>query len=106
MFSNLSAVACADLPEVPEKNKRKSPHVTSTWSTEDIYNLLSLIEGHPCLWEYSSVGYRDRHKRDLAWRDVAENCPGHDPVMTLPLHPTSIYINLYSASAMAMSTIL
>lgn len=85
MFNNLSAAVCANAgglteraTSTPQKHKRKRPHITTTWSTEDVMSLITLIEKHSCLWEYSSVDYKNRQKRENAWRDVATKCLGHD----------------------------
>lgn len=57
----------------PEIKKRKRLHVVSPWTTEDTLTLISAVESHPCVWEYSSPEYKDRQKRDSAWRNIAES---------------------------------
>lgn len=61
----------------PPPKKRKKPSVTSTWTNSEINDLIQSVEEHPCIWEYSSADYKDRLKREQAWRKIAEKCPGH-----------------------------
>ncbi|XP_017483999.1 PREDICTED: uncharacterized protein LOC108372745 [Rhagoletis zephyria] len=56
----------------PEIRQRKRLHVVQ-WTTEDTLTLISAVESHPCVWEYSSPEYKDRQKRDSAWRNIAES---------------------------------
>ncbi|KNC24364.1 hypothetical protein FF38_04613 [Lucilia cuprina] len=60
-------------PQTPVPKKKKKTSVTSSWT----YSSINAVEEHPCVWEYSIPDYKDRNKREQAWRDIKENCPGH-----------------------------
>ncbi|XP_036317374.1 transcription factor Adf-1-like, partial [Rhagoletis pomonella] len=34
-------------------------------------NLINAIEKHRCIWDKSLLCYRDKNKKDMAWRDVS-----------------------------------
>ncbi|XP_049306208.1 uncharacterized protein LOC125776711 [Bactrocera dorsalis] len=82
IFDNLTTAICENISNMsaeptptPDK-KRKRFKVTMAWSSEDVFNLIEIMEKHPCLWEYSSSDYKNRQKRENAWREVAANCHG------------------------------
>ncbi|KNC25468.1 hypothetical protein FF38_05865 [Lucilia cuprina] len=53
--SELVYCSLSQEPQTPVPKKKKKTSVTSSWT----YN------------------YKDRNKREQAWRDIKENCPGH-----------------------------
>lgn len=66
-----------DSVTTPVAKKRKKPSVCSSWSNSAINALISAVKQHPCVWEYSSGDYKDRYKREQAWREIQRDCAGH-----------------------------
>ncbi|XP_037822876.1 uncharacterized protein LOC119612766 [Lucilia sericata] len=75
--SELVYCSLSQEPQTPVPKKKKKPSVTSSWTYSSINGLIQAVEEHPCVWEYSIPDYKDRNKREQAWRDIKENCPGH-----------------------------
>ncbi|KAI8114861.1 hypothetical protein CVS40_12791 [Lucilia cuprina] len=74
--SELVYCSLSQEPQTPVPKKKKKTSVTSSWTYSSI-NGIQAVEEHPCVWEYSIPDYKDRNKREQAWRDIKENCPGH-----------------------------
>ncbi|XP_005181880.2 uncharacterized protein LOC109613149 [Musca domestica] len=64
-------------PETPVPKKRKKPSVICSWTYTAIQELIQAVEQHPCVWQYSSTEYKDRNKREQAWREIEKMCTGH-----------------------------
>lgn len=55
------------------KKKRGGCVVLHEWSDGDIVALIHAVETKPELWKCSDPGYKNRTKKDAAWRDIEEN---------------------------------
>lgn len=64
-------------PETPVPKKRKKPSVICSWTYTAIQELIQAVEQHPCVWQYSSTEYKDRNKREQAWREIEKMCTRH-----------------------------
>lgn len=61
---------------VPAKRNKRSrtqsrPRVRDTWTYDDIEKLITEVEVRPCIWDVGTTDYRNRTKRDSAWRDIS-----------------------------------
>lgn len=56
----------------PKKRKRLR-FVAHEWSDGEIIKLIESVEMKPELWKCNHVAYKNRNKKDSAWRDIEEN---------------------------------
>lgn len=54
------------------KKKQEKPKVTSEWTDDEIFKLISCVENVPILWDAQDAQYRNKVKRQSAWRDMSE----------------------------------
>lgn len=55
----------------PEK-KRKSRKITTDWTDEKVAALIGSVEDEPVLWNATLQEYRNKIKRDSAWKNMSE----------------------------------
>jgi len=40
----------------------------------DIHKFIETVRNHPCLYDLTSVGYRDQDRKQNVWKSVAAEC--------------------------------
>lgn len=53
------------------KRNQSRQKIADSWSHEDTVRLISAVETRPCLWNVGEADYKDRTKRDSAWKEVS-----------------------------------
>ena len=56
--------------EVPAKKPRSKPKVVKEWDEDDVFKLITLVEGETCLWNAVYDGYHNKIARDNVWRII------------------------------------
>lgn len=53
--------------------RKRTRYIAYDWSEVEINSLICAVEEKPELWLSTHSGYRNRVKKDAAWRDIVEN---------------------------------
>lgn len=57
----------------PQSKKRQTkPKVSSDWSDDDIFKLITCVELVPMLWNAKDEKYRNKFERQSAWKHMSE----------------------------------
>lgn len=57
----------------PVTKRKRGRVILHEWSENDIVALIQAVEAKPELWKSSNPWYKNRTKKDAAWRDIEEN---------------------------------
>lgn len=70
-----------------EKRKRIQPvrKIERKWTEEEEIKLISAVEAHNCIWDASSKEYKDKTKRERAWRIIQISFGNEIPIQQLSL---------------------
>lgn len=53
--------------------KKRARIIAHEWTEHEINELIQAVETKPELWKSSHESYKNRNKKDAAWRDIEEN---------------------------------
>lgn len=60
-------------PKTARKTKKRARTVLHEWNDSEINNLISAVETKVELWKSNHELYKNKLKKDAAWRDISEN---------------------------------
>ncbi|XP_053699387.1 zinc finger protein 737-like [Sabethes cyaneus] len=74
-YNNNSVDESTETVEQTQRKKRDRT-ISHEWSEDEITALIQAVKSKPELWKASHPSYKDRAKKDAAWRDIEQNVFG------------------------------